>query len=170
MEDNKIIWVKGNTQPVLIPLEQEIVPVEGEITTEPYYPVEGAAVKVMLRGKYQNFMYTPVVDGNLLRLTDNGTLPAGNYDVEVTVDNPDGTRYRSMWQNQIVVTTANDSVLEEWDEFKDQEVEARAAIFFFAKGDKGDPGTTDYNQLQNKPDLSLKLDVITDDQFDEIFN
>ena len=37
------------------------------------------------------------------------------------------------------------------------------------KGDKGDPGTTDYNELQNKPDLSLKLDVISDEELNQIF-
>lgn len=40
----KIYWVRGNTQTLLIPLEQEIVPQEGEIVTEPYYPVAGRRV------------------------------------------------------------------------------------------------------------------------------
>ncbi len=48
----KIYWVRGNTQTLLIPLEQEIVPQEGEIVTEPYYPVEGAVVKVILVGEF----------------------------------------------------------------------------------------------------------------------
>lgn len=141
MADNKIYWVRGNTQPLLIPLEQEIVPQEGEIQTVPYYPAEGSTVTVSFMGRFRSYQYTPIVDGNLLRFTEAGTLPAGSYGVAVDVVNPDGTRYHSLWCNQFVVTECNDSVLQEWDEFKEQDVKARAAIFFFAKGDKGDAFT-----------------------------
>lgn len=140
MDENKIYWVRGNTQELLIPLEQEIVPEEGEIQVEPYYPAEGATVTVCLVGKYKKYPYTPTVDGNLLRFTESCTIPAGLYGVEVLVNNPDGTQYRSLWDNQIVVTNANDSVLQEWDEFRQLDVKARAALFFFAKGDKGEKG------------------------------
>ena len=154
MADNKIYWVRGNTQPLLIPLEQEIVPQEGEIQTIPYYPAEGSTVTVSFMGRFRNYQYTPIVDGNLLRVTDAGKLLAGCYGVAVDVVNPDGSRYHSMWENQIVVTTANDSVLQEWDEFKQQEVKARAAIFFFAKGDKGDAFT--YNDFTPEQLAALK--------------
>lgn len=269
MSDAKIYWVRGNTQELLIPLEQEIVPEEGEVQVLPYYPDEGDTVTVSLVGRFKSYRYTPVVDGNLLRITDDGTIPAGCYGVEVLVDKPNGTHFRSLWDAQVVVTTQNDSVLQEWDEFKELEVKARAAIFFFAKGDKGDAftyddftpeqieglkgekgdkgdqgiqgiqgekgergeqgiqgvqgiqgergeqglkgdkgergekgdkgeqgiqgvqgvqgergekgekgdkgdkgdaGTTDYNDLENKPDLSVYMQEITQEQFDEIFN
>lgn len=143
MNDNRIYWVRGNTQELLIPLEQEIVPQEGEVEVVPYYPDAEATVQVRLVGKYRKLSYTPTVDGNLLRLTENATLPSGVYGVEVVVENPDGTRYRSLWDNQIVVTDQNDSVLQEWDEFRQLDVSARAAVFFFAKGDKGDAFTYD---------------------------
>jgi hypothetical protein len=149
MSDNKIYWVRGNTQELLIPLEQEIVPQEGDIEVVPYYPDQDATVTVHLVGKYRKMTYTPQVDGNVLRFTENGTIPAGVYGVEVLVNNPDGTQYRSLWDNQIVVTNANDSVLQEWDEFKQQDIKARAALFFFAKGDKGDAFTyEDFTQEQ----------------------
>ena len=135
MDGNKIYWVRGNTQELLIPLEQEIVPEEGEIQVEPYYPAEGATVTVCLVGKYKKYTYTPTIDGNLLRFTESGTIQAGIYGVEVLVNNPGGTQYRSLWDNQIVVTNQNDSVLQEWDEFRQLDVKARAAVFFFAKGD-----------------------------------
>lgn len=138
MDNDKIYWVRGNTQELLIPLEQEIVPEEGEVRKEPYYPDENAEITVFFVGKYQKYGFTPIVDGNLLRVVDNGTLGAGLYDVEVVVVNPDGSRLRSLWENQVVVTKQNDSVLQEWDEFRQLDVKARAAIFFFAKGDKGD--------------------------------
>ena len=38
------------------------------------------------------------------------------------------------------------------------------------KGDKGDAGTTDYNNLENKPDLSIYMQEVSQEQFDEIFN
>lgn len=38
------------------------------------------------------------------------------------------------------------------------------------KGDKGDAGTTDYNDLENKPDLSIYMQEVSQKQFDEIFN
>lgn len=135
-EQNKVYWVAGNTQPLLIPLEQEVIGVDNEIVAEPYYPAEGSTVTVNLVGKYNKRSYTPQIDGNLLLITDNGTIGAGAYDVEVLVENPDGTRHRSLWTNQVVVTKQNDSVLQEWDEFKLLDVKARAALFFFAKGDK----------------------------------
>lgn len=45
-----------------------------------------------------------------------------------------------------------------------------------AKGDpgepgaKGDAGTTDYNDLENKPDLSIYMQEVSQEQFNEIFN
>lgn len=149
MSDNKIYWVRGNTQELLIPLEQEIVPQDGDIEVVPYYPDQDATVTVRLVGKYRKMSYTPQVDGNILRFTEGGAIPAGVYGVEVLVNNPDGTHYRSLWENQIVVTNQNDSVLQEWDEFRELDVKARAAVFFFAKGDKGDAFTyEDFTQEQ----------------------
>lgn len=149
MSDNKIYWVRGNTQELLIPLEQEIVPEEGEVQVVPFYPDQDSTVVVRLVGKYRKLSYTPIVDGNLLRFTEDGTIPAGVYGVEILVNNPDGTQYRSLWENQIVVTNANDSVLQEWDEFRQLDVKARAALFFFAKGEKGEAFTyEDFTQEQ----------------------
>lgn len=143
MEDNKVYWVRGNTQTLLIPLEKEVMTPQEEIVPEPYYPAEGSEIIVRLVGQYNKYSYTPQVDGNLLLITDNGGIGRGCYSVEILVTNPDGTHDRSMWENQVVVTDSNASVLQEWDEFKEQDVKARAALFFFAKGDKGDPFTYD---------------------------
>ncbi len=141
-DNEKIIWVKGNRQSVIIPMEQEIIPAQGDPYTEDFYPAEDDTVKVTLTGAYRPYIYTPEIDGHLLILTDPGTLPKGLYGVQITVTGADGeTRLRSFWDQQIVVTERNNSVLKEWDEFKDQPVQARAAVFFFAKGDKGDPFT-----------------------------
>lgn len=141
MDNEKAIWVKGNRQPLLIPLEQEVIRQEGEVVTEPYYPEGDATVNVYLVGRNRKYLFHPTVDGNLLTITEDGSVPAGSYGIEVTVINRDDSRYRSYWPEQVIVTESNPSVLEEWDEFKEQNVTARAALFFFAKGDKGDPFT-----------------------------
>lgn len=141
-DNEKIIWVMGNRQQLIIPMEQEIIPEQGDPYTEDFYPAEDDVVKVTLTGAYRPYIYSPEIDGNLLILTDKGTLPKGLYGVQITVTGANGeTRMRSFWDQQIVVTEKNNSVLKEWDEFKDQPVTARAAVFFFAKGDKGDPFT-----------------------------
>lgn len=141
-DNEKIIWVEGNKQQVIIPMECEVIPEEGDPYTEDFYPAEDDVVKVALTGRYRSYIYTPEVDGNLLIVTDNGTLPKGLYGVQITVVGSNGeTRLRSFWDQQIVVTERNNSVLKEWDEFKKQDVKARAAVFFFAKGDKGDAFT-----------------------------
>ena len=135
-DNEKIIWVQGNRQSVIIPMEREVIPEEGEPYTEDFYPAEGDVVKVALTGSYKPYIYTPEIDGNLLIVTDDGTLPKGLYGVQITVTSSNGeTRLRSFWDQQIVVTERNNSVLKEWDEFKHQDVKARAAVFFFAKGD-----------------------------------
>ena len=125
----------------------------GTIETVPYYPEEGAVVTVFLVGKTRR-SYTTTVDGNLIAITDDGSIPRGIYGIEVVVDNPDGSHFRSMWDNQVVVTSQNDSVLQEWDEFKSQNVQARAAVFFFAKGPKGDAFT--YEDFTPEQIASLK--------------
>jgi len=135
-DNEKIIWVQGNRQSVIIPMEREVIPEEGEPYTEDFYPAEGDVVKVALTGSYKPYIYTPEIDGNLLIVTDGGTLPKGLYGVQITVTGGNGeTRLRSFWDQQIVVTERNNSVLKEWDEFRKQDVKARAAVFFFAKGD-----------------------------------
>ena len=153
-DNEKLIWVMGNRQSVIIPMEQEIIPAEGDPYTEDFYPAEDDVVKVTLTGAYRPYIYTPEVDGHLLILTDKGTLPKGLYGVQITVTGANGkTRLRSFWDQQIVVTEKNNSVLKEWDEFKDQPVTARAAVFFFAKGDKGDALTWDDLTPEQKAEL-----------------
>ena len=139
--NNKVYWVYGNSQTLLIPLEEEVMTEQQQIEAVPYYPDANAQVTVNLVNQYKRYSYVPTVTGNLLTITDDGTLPYGCYSVEVIVVNDGSTQYRSQWDNQVVVTNSNDHVLQEWDEFKEQEVTARAALFFFAKGDKGEAFT-----------------------------
>lgn len=162
MENVKAIWVRGNKQPLLIPLEQEVIRQDGEMIIEPYYPEGGATVNVYLVGRKKKYHFRPTVDGNLLGITDNGNIPAGCYGLEVTVINEDDTPFRSYWPDQVVVTDSNHSVLQEWDEFKKQGVQARAALFFFAKGDYSKPaeGIPASDLTQELQDLLARADSI----------
>ncbi|MBR3647129.1 MAG: hypothetical protein IKN59_01900 [Paludibacteraceae bacterium] len=143
-ETNKLIWVRGNRQLLIIPLQVEVVQ-DGtqQRVVEDFYPEEEDEVEVVLIKPHFKKRYTPVVDGNLLRVTEDGTIGTGCYGVGVTVTRFNEVRYRSFWDKQIVVTEANDSVLEEWHEFQQMNATERAAVLFFAKGDKGDPFTYD---------------------------
>ena len=38
------------------------------------------------------------------------------------------------------------------------------------QGVQGPPGTTDYNELENKPDLSVYMEEVSQEEFNEIFN
>ena len=148
-ENQNIIWVKGNAQPLIIPLEQEVVTQEGK-TTEDFYPEAGSVIKVNLCGKYEKYeLENPELDGHLLTVRENGKAPAGKYGLEVLVYEPTGGPHRSYWEAQVIITEKNNSVLEEWNEFQQQNPQARAAVFFFAKGDKGDAFTyEDFTQEQ----------------------
>ncbi len=162
MENDKAIWVRGNKQPLLIPLEQEVIRQDGEMIIEPYYPEGGATVNVYLVSRKKKYHFRPTVDGNLLSITDNGNIPAGCYGLEVTVINEDDTPFRSYWPDQVVVTDSNPSVLQEWNEFKQQGVQARAALFFFAKGDYSKPaeGIPASDLTQELQDLLARADSI----------
>ena len=76
MENEKVIWVRGNRQPLLIPLEQEVIRQDGDVVTEPYYPEGDATVNVYLVGRNRKYPFRPEVDGNLLTITEDGSVPA----------------------------------------------------------------------------------------------
>ena len=137
--DKKVIWVRGNTIHLVIPLEKETRMVDS-VVTAPYYPQEGASITVKLTGAYKTHSFVPTLSGNLLYLDAPSTLSNGKYGVAVEVLNPDGTSLRSNWKYQVMVTESNDGVLEEWNDFTQPDEQLSAAVFFFAKGDQGDKG------------------------------
>ena len=149
----KVTRVKGNRLRLAIPLQTVTVTEHGTVTADYNVPA-GAEVTVTLTGTWKTYKYVPEVNGNLLTITDEGTLPAGTYAVETTVVQTDGEHLRSKYCNMVEISDCNDGVTQEYDDFISGSVTLEEQIFYFAKGDKGDPGTTDYNDLQNKPDLS----------------
>ncbi len=142
--------VQGNKLVLAIQLQAKTVTPEGRVS-EPYIPAEDDDVKVTLHSTYGHYPIQNTVHEDILLATDNGTLPVGRYDVEICITKADGTPLRSMWCNLVEITFSNDGVLEEWDDFVGPGAQSLdAAVFFFAKGEKG---STDYNELENKPEF-----------------
>lgn len=175
--------VQGNRLELVIPLQTETMTPSGKVVAD-YNVPEGAEVRVLLVSAWKNLAFVPTsVSGNLVTVVDNGTLPTGKYAVEVRIKEADGTPLRSKYCNIIEVCDCNDGVTTQYDDFIEGSVQLDAQVFYFAKGDKGDdgitphideetgnwfvgdtdtgvhaqgePGATDYNDLENKPDLTI---------------
>lgn len=172
--------VQGNRLELAIPLQTETMTPSGKVVAD-YNVPEGAEVKVLLVSAWKNLAFVPTsVSGNLVTVVDNGTLPTGKYAVEVRIKEADGTPLRSKYCNIIDIRDCNDGVTQEYGDFIEGSVTLDAQIFWFAKGDdgitphidettgnwfigdedtgvhaQGEAGTTDYNELDNKPDLTI---------------
>lgn len=190
---NKLCWVMGNTLTLAIPLQTKTA-VGGEWVTEDYFPPVGSEIEVCLVNANRRRKYDYTIDGNIVRLADKGTLPVGEYGIEITVKEDEYTRRRTFKCQQILICGCTDDV----GMLPDGEMLIDAAIFIQGpRGDKGErgergeqgpqgergergeqgpqgetgpAGTTDYNELENKPDLSVYIEGITERQFNEIFN
>ena len=128
-----------------------------------------------------------------MQFTDDGTLNVGTYGIRITVLEPESRRLRSFKCDELQIVNCTEDL--DLGEFVQEDaVYLDAMPFFWAKGDKGDPftyddftpeqlaglkgekgdkgdaGTTDYNNLENKPDLSIYMEEVTQEQFDNIFN
>ena len=88
------------------------------------------------------YEFVPTIEENNIIFTDNGTLAVGEYAVVITVKEPDDTKRRSKWLMVVTVYDSNEPVMDEFDDFPDYAEGAiiEGSVFFFAKGDKGDPG------------------------------
>lgn len=132
--------MKGNRLRLAIPLQTVTVTEHGTVTADYNVPA-GAEVTVTLTGTWKTYKYVPEVNGNLLTITDEGTLPAGTYAVETTVVQADGEHLRSKYCNMVEISDCNDGVTQEYDDFISGSVTLEEQIFYFAKGDKGDAFT-----------------------------
>lgn len=166
-----IKWIQGNELRLAIPLQKVTITQEGKVV-EPYIPQENEKVVVELRDNNAYWgakQYAPIsINDNVVVVKDDGTLAIGIYDVTILIYDKasDKLLRRSKWKHQIIIFDDNAQVLDEFDDFPDYgsgEI-VDAAIFFFAKGDKGDPGTTNYNELENKPTIPSALAELTDDE------
>lgn len=141
--------VQGNRLELAIPLQTETMTPSGKVVAD-YNVPEGAEVRVLLVSAWKNLAFVPTsVSGNLVTVVDNGTLPTGKYAVEVRIKEADGTPLRSKYCNIIEVCDCNDGVTTQYDDFIEGSVQLDAQVFWFAKGDKGDPFTfADFTQEQ----------------------
>lgn len=172
-----IKWIQGNTLPIVVELK-EIIKTQAGMTTEDYIPPTGSEIEVWAIGEYKKKKFDYTIDGNILMFTDDGTLTVGMYGIRITVVEPESRRLRSFKCDELqIVKCTQDLDLGEF--IQDGAVTLDAMPFFWAKGDKGDKGdkgekgdagTTDYNNLENKPDLSIYMQEITQEQFNGIFN
>lgn len=175
-----IIRVQGNRLELAIPLQTVTMTPNGKVTEDYNVPAD-AEVKVVLSSSWKTYGFEPLsISGNVVTIRDDGKLPVGKYAVEVRIRQADGTPLRSKYCNIIDIRDCNDGVTQEYDDFIEGSVTLDAQIFWFAKGDdgitphidettgnwfvgdtdtgvhaQGEPGATDYNDLENKPDLTI---------------
>ena len=190
-----IKWIQGNTLPLVVELK-EVIKTQMGTTTEDYIPPVGSEIEVWAIGEYKKKKFDYTIDGNTLMFTDDGTLTVGTYGIRITIVEPESRRLRSFKCDELqIVNCTQDLDLGEF--IQDGAVTLDTMPFFWAKGDKGDPftyedftpeqlaglkgekgdkgdkgdtGTTDYNDLENKPDLSIYMQEVTQEQFNGIFN
>lgn len=142
---NIIKWVQGNPLRLAIPL-QKVTLTQGGKTTESYTPTATETVKVVLESNnsyWRKYEYTPTsITDNVVVVEDNSKLPVGKYDVTILVLENEELKRRSKWLYQIEVFDSNENVMDEFEDFPDYGSGALldSAVFFFAKGDKGDKG------------------------------
>lgn len=159
---NIIKWVQGNPLKLAIPLQKVTITQEGK-TTEDYIPLETETIKVVLESNksyWRKYEYTPTsITENVVVVEDDSKLPVGKYDVVVLVLEDEKLKRRSKWLYQIEVFDSNEKVLDEYDDFPDYASGALldSAIFFFAKGDKGDKGDPlTWNDLTEEQKAEIK--------------
>ena len=129
-----IPWVKGNTMPVAVPLQTKTA-VDGKWVIEDYTPPAGSEINVNIVAGQRRYKYDFTLDGNVVRFTDDGHLPVGDYGVEITVKEPDDFNRRTFKCAQIRVYDCTDDV----GMLPNGEMLLDAAIFI--QGQKGDPFT-----------------------------
>ena len=145
----KLKWVQGNTLPLAVPL-YEVVAIEGGFKRQAYTAPTGSIYGVRLVGK-RTYNYECNVEGNVVTFTDNGTLPCGYYGVEVTVKEPErNLRTFKCMQLEIVSCSCEMNL---GDFLSPDALALDSDVFFWAKGDKGDPMTYDDLTEAQKADL-----------------
>ena len=174
-------WVRGNTLPLAVPLRTKTA-VNGQWVTEDYIPPAGSEIHAFLVGKYKRYEYEFTLVDNVVKFTDDGTLPIGNYGVEVTVKEPTDFNRRTFKCQQVKIVNSTD----ELGILPDGEVILDAAIFIQGekgekgeKGDKGDKGDkgSDANVTEENIESALgykpasPTDIFpTEEEFNQIFN
>lgn len=183
-------WVRGNTLPLAVPLV--LVTRNGqEETRTDYIPPEGSELHVRMKNAYNKATEYPyTMDGNKVCFEDPGTLAVGVYGIEIKVKEPNSNR-RTFQCCEVQIMESSDFL----GDMPDGTILMPEAIYIQGlRGPAGPPGTTDYNNLENKPHIpstlaemaedsthqtvseaqkqlwTSKLDTITEEQLNEIFD
>lgn len=115
---------------------------EEEIIEQDFYPNPNFPVTVVLyKGGGLKSTYIATMDGNVALFQDDGVLPIGTYQVEVTCKDNQENPCRYMVRSIIEVVDATaDAGIEAGIEFNGETYTLDGAVYFYAKGDKGDKG------------------------------
>lgn len=144
----QIKHVYGNKFSLAIPLNQIVrTLVDGqEVETEsPFYPKSDSPVMVVLAGCIKTYKYEAVMVDNVATITDlTGQMEVGMYNVSVLCQDQQGNPCRFMVRCAVqIVSATKDAGIEAGIEFDATTYTLDGAVFFYAKGDKGDPGFTE---------------------------
>lgn len=142
----RIKHVYGNVLKVAIPLTMRIRTLEdGEEVEreEDFYPNPNYPVVVDLyKGGGLHREFTASVEGNVASFEDSGDTPVGVYQVEVLCKDQAENPVRYMVRAIIEIVDATiDAGIEAGIEFNAETYTLEGAVFFYAKGDKGDAFT-----------------------------
>lgn len=108
-------------------------------TEEDFYPNLEKPMKIVLmrEGGYSK-EYLPDVVGNVMTITDDGTLPVGTYQVSVLCYDQSNNPCRYMVRAIVKIVSATaDAGIEAGIEFDAIDYVLDGAVFFYAKGDQG---------------------------------
>jgi hypothetical protein len=142
-------WVQGNTLPLAVKL-YEIVAIDGGFKRQAYEAPAGSIYAARIVGK-RTYNYECEVSGNVVTFVDDGTLPCGYYGVEVTVKEPERNLRTFKCMQLEIVSCSCEMNLGEF--LSPDALAADSDVFFWAKGDKGDPLTYDDLTEEQKADL-----------------
>ena len=135
--------VFGNPLQIAIPLTQRIRTLEGgqEIErTEDFFP--SGDVKVVLWSNIRTYEYIATMNENVAIITDDkGEVSSGLYGVTITCLDQEGKPRRFARADAIkIVTYTADAGIVAGVEFNAETYTLEGAVFFYAKGEKGDKG------------------------------
>lgn len=142
----RIKHVYGNTLKVAIPLTmkiRELIDGHEVEREEDFYPNPSFPVIIDLKkGGCLHSKYEATVVGNVATFVDYGKIPIGLYNVEVICrdENEEQCRYKVSAVIEIVDNTI-DADIEEGVEFNSETYTLEGTVYYYAKGDKGEPLT-----------------------------
>ena len=135
--NDPIIHNRGNSLKLAIQMKEATVSTS---VIDNYTPPADASIRVWLIGSNgRRIEFPPTVEGNVLTISDAGTLPPDTYAVEIVIQEPSGRRLRMARADELRIldsASISDAIpaASPADEVFDP------TPFLFVKGEKGDKG------------------------------